>query len=108
MFGGGSSNAYDEIVGPCHNFANQSQIFDLPFHVAKTTDENLTAENWELILNLCDKIQDEASSPSSTFLEVLVSKTDQTTIGFLQFRILFQFFMQHVDYVFRPSIFPSH
>lgn len=26
---------------------------------AKTTDENLTGENWELILNLCDKVQDE-------------------------------------------------
>ena len=26
---------------------------------AKTTDENLTSENWELILNLCDKVQEE-------------------------------------------------
>lgn len=26
---------------------------------AKTTDENLTGENWELILNLCDKVQEE-------------------------------------------------
>lgn len=25
----------------------------------KTTDENLTSENWELILNLCDKVSDE-------------------------------------------------
>lgn len=25
----------------------------------KTTDENLTSENWELILNLCDKVQEE-------------------------------------------------
>ncbi|KAJ7467826.1 hypothetical protein B0H11DRAFT_2174869 [Mycena galericulata] len=40
MFGGASNNPYDEIV-------------------AKTTDENLTSENWELILNLCDKVQDE-------------------------------------------------
>ncbi|KAI0630726.1 hypothetical protein C8Q77DRAFT_1063507 [Trametes polyzona] len=40
MFRGGQSNAYDEIV-------------------AKTTDENLTGENWELILNLCDKVQEE-------------------------------------------------
>ena len=29
------------------------------FVVDKTTDENLTGENWELILNLCDKVQDE-------------------------------------------------
>ena len=27
--------------------------------LVKTTDENLTSENWELILNLCDKVQDE-------------------------------------------------
>ncbi|KAI0369811.1 hypothetical protein BV20DRAFT_1020151 [Pilatotrama ljubarskyi] len=40
MFRGGQPNAYDEIV-------------------AKTTDENLTGENWELILNLCDKVQEE-------------------------------------------------
>ncbi|KAI0675956.1 hypothetical protein C8Q78DRAFT_964306 [Trametes maxima] len=40
MFRGGQPNAYDEIV-------------------VKTTDENLTGENWELILNLCDKVQEE-------------------------------------------------
>ncbi|KAI0793793.1 hypothetical protein C8Q74DRAFT_1244809 [Fomes fomentarius] len=40
MFRGGQPNPYDEIV-------------------AKTTDENLTSENWELILNLCDKVQEE-------------------------------------------------
>ncbi|KAF9806993.1 hypothetical protein IEO21_08404 [Rhodonia placenta] len=40
MFRGSQPNTYDEIV-------------------AKTTDENLTSENWELILNLCDKVQDE-------------------------------------------------
>ncbi|KAL6306195.1 hypothetical protein BKA93DRAFT_729873 [Sparassis latifolia] len=40
MFRGGQPNPYDDIVG-------------------KTTDENLTSENWELILNLCDKVQDE-------------------------------------------------
>ncbi|KAG9223879.1 hypothetical protein CCMSSC00406_0007741 [Pleurotus cornucopiae] len=40
MFGGGGNNPYDDIV-------------------VKTTDENLTSENWELILNLCDKVNDE-------------------------------------------------
>ncbi|KJA14934.1 hypothetical protein HYPSUDRAFT_149756 [Hypholoma sublateritium FD-334 SS-4] len=40
MFGGSSSTEYEDIVN-------------------KTTDENLTSENWELILNLCDKVQDE-------------------------------------------------
>jgi len=29
------------------------------FVTDKTTDENLTGENWELILNLCDKVQEE-------------------------------------------------
>ncbi|KAI8985676.1 hypothetical protein BD414DRAFT_488872 [Trametes punicea] len=40
MFKAGQANTYEEIV-------------------AKTTDENLTSENWELILNLCDKVQEE-------------------------------------------------
>lgn len=40
MFGGGTTNPYDDIV-------------------IKATDENLTSENWEIILNLCDKVQDE-------------------------------------------------
>lgn len=31
-------------------------------HIAKATDENLTSENWEVILNLCDKVQDEGES----------------------------------------------
>lgn len=30
--------------------------------LGKTTDENLTAENWELILNLCDKVVDEGEA----------------------------------------------
>ncbi len=30
----------------------------------KTTDENLTSENWELILNLCDKVSDEGQEGS--------------------------------------------
>lgn len=31
----------------------------ISYDADKTTDENLTDENWELILNLCDKVQDE-------------------------------------------------
>ena len=31
----------------------------LTFILVKATDENLTSENWEIILNLCDKVQDE-------------------------------------------------
>ncbi|KAE9402204.1 hypothetical protein BT96DRAFT_991372 [Gymnopus androsaceus JB14] len=52
MFGGGSTNAYDEIV-------------------AKTTDENLTTENWELILNLCDKVQDDSEDGHRSLLRRL-------------------------------------
>ena len=32
--------------------------------IGKTTDENLTSENWELILNLCDKVSDEGQEGS--------------------------------------------
>jgi signal transducing adaptor molecule len=28
---------------------------------AKATDENQTSENWEIILNLCDKVGEEGS-----------------------------------------------
>jgi hypothetical protein len=42
----------------------QSHIFpqlatDFKLDQAQATDENLTGENWELILNLCDKVQEE-------------------------------------------------
>jgi signal transducing adaptor molecule len=30
----------------------------------KATDETLTGENWEIILNLCDKVQDEGEQGS--------------------------------------------
>lgn len=63
MFGGGTSTEYDDIV------SKSSHVY--PIHIAgldsdslsdKTTDENLTSENWELILNLCDKVQDEGQT----------------------------------------------
>ncbi len=37
---------------------------DVEILAAKTTDENLTAENWELILTLCDKVVDEGEQGS--------------------------------------------
>ncbi|THU95019.1 hypothetical protein K435DRAFT_667261 [Dendrothele bispora CBS 962.96] len=55
MFGGGSASAYDDIV-------------------TKTTDENLTTENWELILNLCDKVNDEGQEGAHEVLVALLKR----------------------------------
>jgi len=33
--------------------------FSPPRKKVKATDETLTSENWEIILNLCDKVLDE-------------------------------------------------
>ncbi|KAJ8079227.1 hypothetical protein PM082_021727 [Marasmius tenuissimus] len=55
MFGGGSANPYDDIVN-------------------KTTDENLTSENWELILNLCDKVQDEGPEGARNVIAAILKR----------------------------------
>ncbi len=63
MFRGGQPNPYDEIVGKQRPSISptprETRQQSLNPSVAKTTDENLTSENWELILNLCDKVQEE-------------------------------------------------
>jgi len=61
MFGGSTLTEYDEIVGEVLTRSNTRQSID-DFFIAKTTDENLTSENWEFILNLCDKVSDEGQS----------------------------------------------
>lgn len=62
MFKGTQANPYDDIVGMLID-ANRALFCQpsahLPPRTAKATDETLTSENWELILNLCDKVQDE-------------------------------------------------
>jgi hypothetical protein len=58
MFGGGAANPYDDIVGE-HPWPPAYSPSHRPSSAAKTTDENLTSENWELILNLCDKVTEE-------------------------------------------------
>lgn len=58
MFGGGTTNPYDEVVSEYPGNLPLLSHIDTVLSV-KTTDENLTSENWELILNLCDKVQDE-------------------------------------------------
>ncbi|EPT01024.1 hypothetical protein FOMPIDRAFT_1162436 [Fomitopsis schrenkii] len=55
MFRGGQANSYDEIV-------------------VKTTDENLTSENWELILNLCDKVQDEGEQGARNVVAAVLKR----------------------------------
>lgn len=55
MFGGGSTNPYDEVV-------------------TKTTDENLTSENWELILNLCDKVQEEGQEGARNVIAAVLKR----------------------------------
>ncbi|THG98296.1 hypothetical protein EW026_g3870 [Hermanssonia centrifuga] len=60
MFRGGQPNPYDEIV-------------------AKTTDENLTSENWELILNLCDKVQDEGESGARNVIAAILKRLTHRT-----------------------------
>ncbi|KZT70876.1 hypothetical protein DAEQUDRAFT_667046 [Daedalea quercina L-15889] len=55
MFRSGQTNSYDEVV-------------------AKTTDENLTSENWELILNLCDKVQDEGEQGARNVVAAVLKR----------------------------------
>ena len=60
MFGGSSSTEYEDIVSEClHTIFSARQLIASNRRADKATDENLTSENWELILNLCDKVQDE-------------------------------------------------
>ncbi|KAH9839976.1 uncharacterized protein C8Q71DRAFT_703083 [Rhodofomes roseus] len=55
MFRGGQTNSYDEVV-------------------AKTTDENLTGENWEMILNLCDKVLDEGEQGARNVVAAVLKR----------------------------------
>ncbi|TFK24066.1 hypothetical protein FA15DRAFT_593066 [Coprinopsis marcescibilis] len=55
LFGGGAANPYDEIV-------------------AKATDENLTSENWEIILTLCDKVDDEGQEGAHNAIAAVIKR----------------------------------
>jgi len=44
------------------------------YFLVKTTDENLTTENWELILNLCDKVNDEGPDGAHQVLLALLKR----------------------------------
>ncbi|KIJ65246.1 hypothetical protein HYDPIDRAFT_89233 [Hydnomerulius pinastri MD-312] len=55
MFRAGQASPYDDIV-------------------VKATDENLTSENWEVILNLCDKVQDEGETGARNVIAALLKR----------------------------------
>lgn len=55
MFKANQPNPYDDIV-------------------AKATDENLTGENWEVILNLCDKVQEEGEQGARNVIAALLKR----------------------------------
>ncbi|KAG2144470.1 hypothetical protein DEU56DRAFT_732641 [Suillus clintonianus] len=55
MFRANQANPYDEVV-------------------AKATDENLTGENWEVILNLCDKVQEEGEQGARNVIAALLKR----------------------------------
>jgi hypothetical protein len=72
MFKGTPANPYDDVVGKSHNIISYHILSSRRLHYphpfllekAKATDETLTGENWETILNLCDKVQDEGEQGS--------------------------------------------
>lgn len=51
----GATNPYDDIV-------------------VKATDENQTSENWEIILNLCDKVTDEGEQGARNVIAALLKR----------------------------------
>lgn len=58
-------------------------ILTLGNFTAKSTDENMTSENWELILNLCDKVQDEGQEGCVYHLILLFNFTYNFVCYFL-------------------------
>lgn len=61
----GTTNPYDEIVGTYMTDKIGGNM--LIIVSVKATDENQTSENWEIILNLCDKVADEGEQGSATY-----------------------------------------
>ncbi|KAF8598303.1 hypothetical protein BDV93DRAFT_451284 [Ceratobasidium sp. AG-I] len=55
MFRGGAVNPYDDIV-------------------VKATDENQTSENWEILLNLCDKVGEEGEQGARNVIAALLKR----------------------------------
>lgn len=55
MFKSTPANPYDDVV-------------------VKATDETLTGENWEIILNLCDKVQDEGEQGARNVIAAILKR----------------------------------
>ncbi|QRW02791.1 vacuolar protein-sorting machinery protein HSE1, Class E [Ceratobasidium sp. AG-Ba] len=55
MFRGGQVNPYDDIV-------------------VKATDENQTSENWEILINLCDKVSDDGEQGARNVIAALLKR----------------------------------
>ncbi|EIW78778.1 hypothetical protein CONPUDRAFT_60029 [Coniophora puteana RWD-64-598 SS2] len=60
MFKSGQTNPYDELV-------------------VKATDENLTGENWEIIITLCDKVADEGEAGARNVVAALLKRLTHRT-----------------------------
>lgn len=56
-------NAFDDVVGKSLSSVLRSLELVLirTAAIAKATDENLTSENWEYIMDVCDKVTTEDS-----------------------------------------------
>lgn len=79
MFKSTPANPYDDIVGKSHRcYIYPPGVY--PPHTirhhetVKATDETLTGENWEIILNMCDKVQDEGEQGSVSRLATSVHR----------------------------------
>jgi hypothetical protein len=83
MFGGGGTNPYDEIVSEYQRSLSVFKSNDLD-DAAKTTDENLTSENWELIINCCDKVQEEGQEGYAILWLIIVALSIMLTRAILQ------------------------
>ncbi|KAG9077925.1 ESCRT-0 subunit protein hse1, partial [Ceratobasidium sp. 370] len=55
MFRGGQVNPYDDII-------------------VKATDENQTSENWEILINLCDKVSEDGEQGARNVIAALLKR----------------------------------